>query len=130
MAESEENKAITSREAKQQKAQGPWFSLFPGFRIPFAPLKQETKVATTNTVDEESKAQKPEFVSLPDARQEYSPLKLEVDEAVQGSSSRVLWQVYALGGFMVLRWIWARWKERRAKDDSSGEPSPGDDGYL
>lgn len=36
-------------------------------------------------------------------------------------------QVYALGGFLVLRWIWARWKERRPKDESSGEPSAGDD---
>ncbi|XP_010243285.1 PREDICTED: uncharacterized protein LOC104587387 [Nelumbo nucifera] len=122
MAESEENKAVTIKEEDKQKARGPWFSTFPAFRIIFPPSKQETNVVSVATdIVEESKAQKPDFVRFPDVRTEYPPLKLEDDEVVQESSSRNMWQVYALGGFMILRWIWARWKERRDKDDTSGE---------
>ncbi|KAK9283166.1 hypothetical protein L1049_011398 [Liquidambar formosana] len=36
--------------------------------------------------------------------------------------------VYALGGFIILRWVWARWRERRPKNESSDEePPPTDD---
>lgn len=37
-------------------------------------------------------------------------------------------QVYAIGGFFVLRWAWARWNERRGKKrPSDDDPSVADD---
>ncbi|KAL5800411.1 hypothetical protein ACOSQ4_033295 [Xanthoceras sorbifolium] len=65
------------------------------------------------------------------------PLDFEAEEpAGRTSNPIVLWQVYALGGFLVLRWVWARWKERKeraAKNESSddNEPPPAaeDDDY-
>jgi len=40
-----------------------------------------------------------------------------------------LLQVYALGGFIILRWAWAKWQERKAKTkkDSSNEDQPPSD---
>ncbi|KAG2603537.1 hypothetical protein PVAP13_5KG777200, partial [Panicum virgatum] len=38
---------------------------------------------------------------------------------------RNLWQVYALGAFIVLRWAWAKWKENQDRNDSD---SPDGDG--
>ncbi|TXG49375.1 hypothetical protein EZV62_025250 [Acer yangbiense] len=60
------------------------------------------------------------------------PLDFEAEEpAGRTSNPIVLWQVYALGGFLVLRWVWARWKERKERDakndssdDNSNEPPP------
>jgi hypothetical protein len=39
--------------------------------------------------------------------------------------------VYALGGFIVLKWIWARWQERNERDKkaSSDDNQSNDDGY-
>lgn len=38
-------------------------------------------------------------------------------------SNLLVFQVYALGGFMVLKWMWARWRERntggRSEDSSA-----------
>lgn len=31
--------------------------------------------------------------------------------------SILLFQVYALGGFLVLKWAWARWNERNERSD-------------
>ncbi|XP_078441601.1 uncharacterized protein LOC144711465 [Wolffia australiana] len=41
------------------------------------------------------------------------PLKLEVEESAESTNPQSMWQVYALGGFMVMSWFWGRWKERR-----------------
>ncbi|KAK0592131.1 hypothetical protein LWI29_013792 [Acer saccharum] len=55
------------------------------------------------------------------------PLKLEVEE-YDNPAARLL--VYALGGFLVLRWVWARWNERKERDaknnssDDNNEPPP------
>ncbi|XP_031500877.1 uncharacterized protein LOC116264673 [Nymphaea colorata] len=52
------------------------------------------------------------------------PLKLETEESAEGVNPSNMWQVYALGGFMILRWIWARWRERKDKGGSvGGNPS-------
>ncbi|CAA7400199.1 unnamed protein product [Spirodela intermedia] len=71
-----------------------------------------------NPLEKEAKAPEapPLRVTFPDALQNQSTvesLKLEVEESAESMSPRNMWQVYALGGFMVLSWVWGRWKERR-----------------
>lgn len=41
--------------------------------------------------------------------------------------SILLFQVYALGGFLVLKWAWARWNERNERSDKK-ETTGEDDG--
>ncbi|KAA8539212.1 hypothetical protein F0562_025904 [Nyssa sinensis] len=87
---------------------------------------------TTKIVDEEPEAEetKQVIVKFPDTPPAVPPLKLEAEESEQETNPVVLWQVYAIGGFFVLRWLWARWNERRAKKRSSDDeprPRPGDD---
>ncbi|KAJ8475925.1 hypothetical protein OPV22_019652 [Ensete ventricosum] len=58
------------------------------------------------------------IVTFPDAARRRAqsfppPLRLEGEESNENMSHRNVWQVYALGSFMILRWIWARWRERR-----------------
>ncbi|XP_015583705.3 uncharacterized protein LOC8263589 isoform X2 [Ricinus communis] len=57
------------------------------------------------------------------------PLKIENQEASKLSHPLVLLPVYALGGFIILKWVWARWKERkeRAKQASSGDDQSSDE---
>ncbi|KAF3570386.1 hypothetical protein F2Q69_00061551 [Brassica cretica] len=63
------------------------------------------------------------------------PLKLEAEPSSGSTSnSLVIWQVYALGGFLVLKWAWARWNERNATSDKKEDddaddqaPHPEDD---
>ncbi|CAH1435033.1 unnamed protein product [Lactuca virosa] len=71
-------------------------------------------------------------VTYPDGRSKtVTSLKLESEDAVQETSPAVLWQVYAIGGFFVLRWAIGRWKEGRARkkpsDDVPPSPTPNDD---
>ncbi|CAI9296193.1 unnamed protein product [Lactuca saligna] len=74
----------------------------------------------------EPEVSKPVVVRFPDARTTtVPPLKVEAEELEQDTNPVVLWQVYAIGGFFVLRWVLARWKERRAnKKKPSNEDSP------
>lgn len=61
-------------------------------------------------------------------RQTIPPLKLEAEELEQDTNPVVLWQVYTIGGFFILKWAWARWNERRANKKSTTEdPPPADD---
>ncbi|TVU37035.1 hypothetical protein EJB05_19000 [Eragrostis curvula] len=59
------------------------------------------------------------------------PIKLEEEEgappppaAEEDMAPRNLWQVYALGAFIVLRWGWAKWKENQDRKDSPDGDSP------
>ncbi|KAH7680558.1 hypothetical protein IHE45_05G000700 [Dioscorea alata] len=72
----------------------------------------------------------PSRVTFPDAALRMSGssttpplLKLQVEESSESMNPNNMWQVYALGGFMVLRWMWARWRERntggRSEDSSA-----------
>ncbi|KAE8796256.1 hypothetical protein D1007_28770 [Hordeum vulgare] len=40
------------------------------------------------------------------------------------AAPRNLWQVYALGAFLVARWGWAKWKESKDRDDSADGQLP------
>lgn len=119
----------------------PVFSLFSKFvqSFNFPPPKRETaKVVETTVVEttpmtaaavavsSEVEESKPATVRFPDTRPAVAPLKLEAEELEQDTNPVVLWQVYAIGGFFILRWALARWKERRAKKKPSDEPSSED----
>ncbi|KAF8099755.1 hypothetical protein N665_0237s0010 [Sinapis alba] len=55
------------------------------------------------------------------------PLKLEAEPSSGSTSnSLVIWQVYALGGFLVLKWAWARWNERNETSDKKDDDEDDD----
>ncbi|CAN4126482.1 unnamed protein product [Withania somnifera] len=66
----------------------------------------------------------PDVVKFPS--QDISSLKLE-SEGVSESNTNpvVLWQVYAIGAFFVVRWAWSKWNESRGKRKPSDEEPPG-----
>ncbi|XP_008232032.1 PREDICTED: uncharacterized protein LOC103331200 [Prunus mume] len=127
-----ENTEIVS---KEEDPKGPknLFSLFPKFKLQFPFLKQESKAGVavedepTKAVagDEglESKTQKPDTVRFPKAQLVVPPpVAVENEEpSTKTSNPIILWQVYAIGGFLVLRWIWARWNERRDRKEGSSD---------
>ncbi|KAJ8557568.1 hypothetical protein K7X08_003193 [Anisodus acutangulus] len=77
----------------------------------------------TATVEKEEKTS---VVKFP--KQDLPSLKLESDGTEPNTNPVVLWQVYAIGGFFVLRWAWSRWNERRGnKKPSDEEPPPSQD---
>ncbi|KAM7526828.1 hypothetical protein LguiA_016730 [Lonicera macranthoides] len=100
------------------------FFNFPPPKV--AATKQEEKsVSVTLPTNEEAKVG---TVKFPDSRPAVFPLKLESEELERDTNPVVLWQVYAIGGFFVLRWAWARWNERRGKKrPSDDDPAVADD---
>lgn len=123
-----------SNKEEDFKNPNPFVSIFQNLLHIFPPLKPKTNHASPPSPQqvsaEETETYKPEVVTFPDTRQTIPPLKLEAEELEKNSNPAILWQVYALGGFIVLRWVWARWKERRTPKNGpsdEGEPSPADD---
>ncbi|XP_075502732.1 uncharacterized protein LOC142540458 [Primulina tabacum] len=70
----------------------------------------------------EDESVNPSSVKFP--TQGFTPLKLETDsvEAEPDTNPLLLWQVYAIGGFFILRWAWTRWNERKGRKKSDNEP--------
>lgn len=143
-----ENTEIASSPRKQENKS--ILSLLPKFQLnlPFffnqQPKKAEETVvskgtAKTSTVSEahdgNASSVKPSLARFPDATRPIlpPPIELEAEEpAGRTSNPVVLWQVYALGGFLVMRWIWARWQERKERSgkkdsDDKNESSPADE---
>ncbi|XP_012090113.1 uncharacterized protein LOC105648357 isoform X1 [Jatropha curcas] len=121
------------------------FSQFPKIELKFPFFNQEKKATTQSAVKEESRIevigkgeaengkQKPNFVRFPNSQPIVPP---SIDVELQESSGKthnplIIWQVYALGGFLILKWVWARLKERneRAKKESSGDDNRSSDEY-
>ncbi|KAF6146787.1 hypothetical protein GIB67_007501 [Kingdonia uniflora] len=152
MAESEtqpQNSPISINEDK--KLQIPFLPNFPDFHFKFPDFKlnfpqfnqtnKDVAVAPTTTttttatqgskvVEGEAKVMNPDVVRVSESKKTYPSIKLEVEESEQGISPKNMWQVYVLGGFMIARWMWAKWKESKAnKPDPSEdeEPTPTDD---
>ncbi|GAB4855151.1 hypothetical protein Ancab_023782 [Ancistrocladus abbreviatus] len=129
MTENEAAKlAVVEEESSQQKKAPsnnmPFLSLLPKlqFNLPFGKPQQKAEmnaVAAEEQVSErayeDSGTSKPDIVRFPVHQPELPPLNLENEEAENSSNPLVLWQVYALGGFMIARWLWAKWQERKAK---------------
>ncbi|OIS98393.1 PREDICTED: uncharacterized protein LOC109232017 [Nicotiana attenuata] len=113
----------------------PIFSLLCSFLQLFKPpLPNKKKIEPTATTSEakptqvsgEEEKQNPAVVKFP--RQELPSLKLESEGAEPDTNPIVLWQVYAIGGFFILRWAWTRWNERRGNGrPSNDEPPPSQD---
>ncbi|XP_022993210.1 uncharacterized protein LOC111489298 [Cucurbita maxima] len=128
---SESPKVIGIKEEESPKFPFTWFSFLPKFdlRLPL-PINGGKKPPAT-VMDEGPKddedAQKPEFVRFPKANLAVPSVEVEADVSGKTSNPAVIWQVYALGGFLILSWAWARWKERRPKrrsdDDDENEDS-------
>ncbi|KAI3734653.1 hypothetical protein L6452_14127 [Arctium lappa] len=91
-------------------------------------VEMESKGAGVDAVfhgSEVVEESKPVSVRFPEARTTtVAPLKLEPEEVEQDTKPVVLWQVYAIGGFFILKWVLGRWNERRANKKSSDEDSP------
>ncbi|KAJ8766040.1 hypothetical protein K2173_020556 [Erythroxylum novogranatense] len=93
------------------------------------------RLPATRKPKETNTSHKPERVRFAEPKPETPPpLKLEVEEPAKISHPLIVLPVYALGGFFILKWVWARWKERakKASDDDKQSPdahqSPAEDG--
>ncbi|CAH2064325.1 unnamed protein product [Thlaspi arvense] len=80
--------------------------------------------------EKDSKNSTYETVSFPyNPPKNPEPLKVEAEaSSSRTSNSLVIWQVYALGGFLVLKWAWARWNERNERSDK--KETTDDDGQA
>ncbi|XP_030439907.1 uncharacterized protein LOC115661849 [Syzygium oleosum] len=124
----EKNGILVSSEApKDQKNAFPFFPDF-GFKFPFQFRKKEPIPAKKpepagGESEGGSTSEKPDVVRFPHKSLEPPPpLKLEVEEESGKTSNPViLWQVYALGGFLILKWVWGRWQERKARKGSDDQ---------
>ncbi|KAJ4851572.1 hypothetical protein Tsubulata_034341 [Turnera subulata] len=140
MADPVSSKIETQKEDRKEPMN--LFSLFPkfDFKLPFLNFdhnkaaESKVKVEPSKTavvVQREAEVEKPQIVRFPN-NSGVVPVTLEAEAQVSGGSTSnpaIVWQVYALGGFIVLNWIWARWKERqdRAKKASPDGNESGDD---
>ncbi|CAN1318922.1 hypothetical protein LINPERPRIM_LOCUS31020 [Linum perenne] len=128
--------AVTGKghEEPGETKSGP-FSFLPKFNLPnpfFNQAAETAKTASPSTdmpiaavvgeTEKEIETPKPSVVRFPNARS-VVPLPMEVE--IEESSHKTHNPVYAMGGFLILKWVWARWNERkeRAKKGSSSSSS-------
>ncbi|PWA93169.1 hypothetical protein CTI12_AA073830 [Artemisia annua] len=101
--------------------------VFNNFKFPPPPVlvKSDAVKVTADVADE-----KPVSVRYPlddSSTVDVAPVKVEsepVGDHVTTTNPALMWQVYAIGGFFLLKWAVARWKEQRAKKKPSDEDSP------
>nr|XP_009404805.1 PREDICTED: uncharacterized protein LOC103988035 [Musa acuminata subsp. malaccensis] len=92
------------------------------------PRKGDTRQATQEKHGVANPPPPVAMVTFPDAARRRAqsfppPLKLECEDSTEDMNPRNLWQVYALGGFMISKWIWARWRERNNRGTSDEDSS-------
>ncbi|KAL8145926.1 hypothetical protein AgCh_003888 [Apium graveolens] len=109
----------------------PFISLFTNlskfFNFPPPKSNPEPKVVETAPVAQNTKSKAPVVAAFPN-KQTVPPLKFEAEDLERTTNPAVVWQVYAIGGFFVLKWAWARYNERRAKKKTNDEdPPPADE---
>ncbi|KAE8713870.1 putative Aspartate/glutamate/uridylate kinase family protein [Hibiscus syriacus] len=116
----------------QSKAENPlgprnFFSMFPKVDLKFPLFYQPSKKPEVSVKkEEEIEILKPSSLFLGNRRKIPGPLEFEAEECLGRTSNPiVLWQVYAIGGIFLVKWIWARWKER--KEMGSKKESPNED---
>ncbi|KAI3951832.1 hypothetical protein MKX01_021570 [Papaver californicum] len=131
MAETE-SKSIVAESLSSSNSRGP-FSVMQDIIANFLSQVNNNKKKKVDEVvvvsevkkNEEIKTKQspPDVVKFPDSRQDYTGLKLTVQEVEpqQESGGNNMWQVYALGGVMLLRWGWAKWKEAQANKNDKPE---------
>ncbi|CAN0826158.1 hypothetical protein LINGRAPRIM_LOCUS2184 [Linum grandiflorum] len=135
MAAESGNTAVVGKDQEGilETKRGP-FSFLSKFNLPnpfFNPAAQtaspSSDLPTSAVVGEEIDAPKPNVARFPNARPVVPPhMEVEVEESSHRTHNPVIiWQVYAMGGFIIVKWVWARWNERkeRAKKGSSSSSS-------
>ncbi|KAK1396559.1 hypothetical protein POM88_006422 [Heracleum sosnowskyi] len=127
------NSIIVNNKDNQEQPSfpNPFISLFTNFtkffNFPQPKSNPEPKVAQTAPVAENTKSKAPVVATFPN-KQTVAPLKLEAEDLEKTTNPVVVWQVYAIGGFFVLKWAWARYNERRARKKTNDEdPPPADE---
>ncbi|XP_021295909.1 uncharacterized protein LOC110425343 [Herrania umbratica] len=131
MAEAE-NKVIQTKNDNSVEPKN-IFSMLPKIELKFPFFKQPSKNPEASVQkEEEVETLKPPSVFIGNLQKFPPPLEMEAEECIGRTSNPiVLWQVYAIGGFFFLKWIWARLKERKEmggkKESSDDEQSPADD---
>ncbi|KAL9419207.1 hypothetical protein AB3S75_037042 [Citrus x aurantiifolia] len=101
------------------------------FSAPIFNNKQERNKSEGEEREAAEASKKREVVKFSDPKPiDPPPMKLEVEDSEQNPAARYL--VYALGGFLVMRWLWARWQERKERSgkkdsDDKNESSPADE---
>ncbi|KAL7109243.1 hypothetical protein ACP275_06G163900 [Erythranthe tilingii] len=139
----EEPKNNPVHEEEEEREKNPiilfFTSVLSSIKLPFPPPKmnavkvepaapQAAEPIAIKPAAVEIEAEKPVAVTFP--KQSFAPLKLEAEseEAERSTNPVFLWQVYAVGGFVVLRWAWKRWNERKGqKKPDDDEPPPAHD---
>ncbi|CAM8886249.1 unnamed protein product [Rhodiola kirilowii] len=105
-----------------EKPPNPFISLLQNFRLPF-PLPGAPRSNSEKSREEDTSDKTADVVRFSDPIPAVPPpLKIESEESTQ--SAAVVWQVYALGGYLLARWIWGKWKEKHNKDQPSDENTP------
>ncbi|XP_057463322.1 uncharacterized protein LOC130753342 [Actinidia eriantha] len=130
MAETEAKLENTGDGEGRRSNPNPIFSLLSRLHLfHFPPPKPESVVVAEQPIPPVGESEKkPVVARLPKAPDDFPSIKLEAEECEQNTNPIVLWQVYAIGGFYVLRWVLARLRERRTRRrPSDDEPAPADD---
>ncbi|KAL3650683.1 hypothetical protein CASFOL_007086 [Castilleja foliolosa] len=135
----EEPKSSTLYHHQKEEEKNPvlafFINLFSAIKLPFPPKNKKNNGAKTEPaaaepvriqVETESN-NKAVVVSFP--RHVIAPLKLEAEAegAERTTNPVILWQVYAIGGYYILRWAWIKWNERKGQNRSDDEPPPAHD---
>ncbi|KAL6503683.1 hypothetical protein OROGR_025606 [Orobanche gracilis] len=114
-------------------------NLFGSIKLPFPQKNKNGKLESASGSSQaeepimvkpdnvENEIIKPSVVTFP--RQSFVPLKLEGEAEGDERSTNpvILWQVYAIGGFYILKWAWTRWNEQKGQkksDEDVEEPPP------
>ncbi|KAL6124721.1 hypothetical protein ACLB2K_077232 [Fragaria x ananassa] len=117
-----ENTEIVSKQDSPQKPIN-LFTLFSNFKPQFPFWKQQQPKPVEHEASS-TDSQKPVSVRFPKAQPVVPTVASEVEEPMTKTSHPIIvWQVYALGGFLVLKWIWARWQERKEQKEDGKEES-------
>ncbi|KAL7184806.1 hypothetical protein ACSBR2_026863 [Camellia fascicularis] len=138
--ESTEIVVSSDGEVRRNSNPNPIFSFFQKLQLFIfpPPLKRDDSKSKSvvvsseqpmSTIGDESVKEevKPVAVKVPNPCPDMPSLKLQADECDQNTNPIVLWQVYAIGGFFILRWALARWKERMAKKKLADEETSDDE---
>ncbi|WCJ19181.1 hypothetical protein M5689_001480 [Euphorbia peplus] len=120
-----EAKMVSQKQQHDEQDGGNIFSFlskFPFFGRESATQSVVKEEPNTAVVTETPKP-KPNIVSFPNSTQLVSnPLGVEVEESSgKTHNPLIIWQVYALGGFIIVKWVLARWKERNERAKKSAE---------
>ncbi|KAG4201623.1 hypothetical protein ERO13_A05G289401v2 [Gossypium hirsutum] len=136
--------ADANNKEAQSKSKNPleprnFFSMLPRVEFKFPSFDQQSEKPDASVEKEEQiEIAKPPSVFMGNRRKNPPPLEFEAEECLGRTSNPiVLGQVYAIGGFFLLKWIWARWNERKemgskkeASDDDEQPPAVDDSQYV